>query len=174
MDTEQLIDTFYEHEGENHQCKALMIVQVLNGSFRFQIRSREMTVAASDCVETTREFTIPEQLLHKFSSALINCGLLHSIYPPFERQIEIAMRQQLELHIEPYTRGLFRRFKELANKFQKTTELVSDDSSISSVEHHAIDDDGNFADKPTAEKKGGKSVLGRVLGRLRSPLSKLT
>lgn len=174
VDPAELERLFGDGGEEDHQCKALMIVQVLNGSFRFQVRSREITVAASECFEPPRDFLIPERLMHRFSSALINCALLQSIYPPFEQQIELQMRQQLEVHIEPFTRGLLRRFRELANKFQRTTETVSDDSSIYSVEHNAIDAEIGNDELPKGDKKSGKSVFGRVLGKLKSPLSKIS
>lgn len=152
------------------QCDALMVVQVLNGAFRFVMRSREMIVASTDCFESVREFQSPEQLLRRFSVALTNCHLLHSIYPPFGPQLELQLRQHLVRHIEPFSRGLYRRFKEMTNRLQRTAEVrdQSDDgSSLYSVESNSIAGDDIEAVTP---KK--KSVLGKVLGKLKSPLGK--
>lgn len=147
-----------------------MVVQVLNGAFRFVIRSREMIVASTDCFEPTRDFQTPEQLMRRFSIALTNCHLLYSIYPPFGPQTELQMRQQLEQHVEPFSRGIFRKFREITNKLQKTTEIRDqgdDTSSLYSVENNSIVGDDFEA---MASKK--KSVFGKVLGKFRSPLGK--
>ena len=156
-------------------CDALMFVQALNGAFRFHIKCREMLVAASDCFEPSREFHTPEQLERRFTLALSNCHLLYSIYPPFTLTMQLQMRHQLQQHIEPFSRGLFRKFREFANKLQKTKEtipIIDDGGSIYSVEANSIDFVDPFnSDSKVKQKK--RSVLGKVLGKIKSPLSKL-
>lgn len=162
-----------------------MVVQALKSAFRVNIKSRDLIFASMDCFEPLRDFQSAEQILPRFTQSLINCHLLHTIYPPFGAQVELQQRQQLERHIEPYTRGVMRKFKQLFNKMQKTVEALptaSDSSSIYSIENNAIfydDEIEEDRDRNRDQEEGGgknkspraKSMLGKMFGRLKSPLA---
>jgi hypothetical protein len=149
--------------------ESLLVIQAMQSTFRWTVRTRDCIVASSDCFEPSREFNSADLTSSKFTRALINCHLLHSIYPPFSADLKLQMRQQLEKHVEPYSRGVMRRMKEVMNKMQKTIDplaLDSDASSVYSIENSTIlEEDG---------KPAKKTILGKMFGRFKSPLSKHT
>lgn len=152
---------------------ALVIVQALQGAFRWIVRTRDCIVASQTCFEAQREFHDASTVGPTLLKALLNCHLLHHIYPPFGPHLEQQMHQQLLHHVEPFSRGLFRRLKELVNKMQRTVEanggpLLDDGASIFSVEMPAML--GHEQKTGRGERK--KSVLGKMFGRFKSPLAK--
>jgi hypothetical protein len=79
------------------------------------------------------------------------------------------MRQQLEKHIAPFSKGMMRKMREIANKLHKTVDPTTsvdngDSSSIYSIENSSIMEDTG---------KPAKTVLGKMFGRFKSPLSRL-
>lgn len=157
--------------------EALIFVQALNCAFRWAVKMRHCIVAANDCFEMGREFAGAEAIESELFKAITNCHQLHFIYPPFSMQSQLQMRQQLLHHIEPFSRGLMRKFKELVNKMQRVeiAGAASSPSLRSPDEPEASRIAPNLAEGKPAEQHPGKrasSMLGKVFGRIRSPLAR--
>lgn len=177
-DMEQLLAS-PEGAGDGSQespVEALVFVQALNCAFRWAVRMRHCIVAANECFEMSREFAGAEAIESELFRAITNCHQLHFIYPPFSMQSQLQMRQQLLHHIEPFSRGLMRKFKELVNKMQRV-EIAGPASSpfrpLDEPEASRIAP--NLAEGKPGEQHPGKrasSMLGKVFGRIRSPLAR--
>lgn len=132
-------------------------------------------MSSPDVFESLSEFHHAQVISGPLLQALVNCHLLHFIYPPFSPQVELQMRQQLVQHVEPYSQSVVRKFRELVNRIHKTEpkstgSQVDDGASVYSVEQSSFFDEPI---SPTDKEKKKKTVLGKMFGRFKSPLANI-
>lgn len=181
-------------DASNESTFAIVVIQAYKESFRVHARMREALFTSEEFLEASQQLLPAATIKPIFKSVLNNCHLLATMYPPFGPDRQLHQRQALERLVLPFTKGLFKKLRELINRMQKTNVIEDDRTSIFSIERCHIDfDDGldadgkplitiplsnivgksNFLTKASDSKTAGvgsgkKSILGRLMDRIRN------
>lgn len=152
----------------------VMMLQCLKGdAFRMTIKSRELIIATVEGFSPQDAFLKAPQITPSFLNALLNADLMNSIYPPFTQQTLHLQRHHLEQTIQPFCNGLSRKLRDLFLGTPKSLAKMSSPTSSSSFSPSPSDVEySEITPMPnTTKKSSSSSLMGKMFGKLKSPLS---